>query len=70
MLMMPMDRIMHGFLDPGSINYYETIIKSKGQVVIEMTSCLGDMEFGYSQDYDNFLNEKYEFQSYNTNGKY
>jgi hypothetical protein len=30
MLMMPMDRIMHGFLDPGSINYYETIIKSKG----------------------------------------
>ena len=51
MIILPLDHSVNGFIEPESINYYESLIPEKGYVIVEMSSCVGDMRFGYSQNY-------------------
>jgi hypothetical protein len=44
----PFNKPSTGYLESSSINYYETIVPSKGIIVVEISSCIGDLEFGYS----------------------
>jgi hypothetical protein len=47
-VLLPLDRTINGYIDPMAVNYYECIVPLKGFVVVEMNSCLGDMQFGHS----------------------
>jgi len=69
-VLLPFDRIISGYVDPLSVNYYEVIIPTKGYVVVEMSSCLGEMQFGHSQNQTEFLAENYVSKVNNPYGKY
>lgn len=70
MVILPLGRQVSGYLDESSVNYYESIVRQKGIIVVEMNSCLGDMDLGYSQDYDDFLEENYLESSLAGQGKH
>lgn len=57
---LPENRHINSYLDPESINYYETLINRNGFQVIEINSCYGDINLAVSQNYSAFLEEKYD----------
>ena len=57
---MPRDKHVNAYLDPDSINYYETLFNRAGVQVLEINTCLGAISIGVSQNYSAFLDEKYD----------
>jgi hypothetical protein len=48
MVLSPLDHALNTYIEPNSINYFETIIPYDGFALVEMSSCIGDMQFGYN----------------------
>lgn len=56
-----MDHEIKHFLEAKHINNYEFLVPDEGFLALTLEHCMGLIDFGYSQNYDEFVMEKYEF---------